>query len=584
MQRPSHTGRGHWLALLCALALAACGGGGGDGSTSPSPDPGTSAPPVTTPPPATGETPMTPAEAARLLDQGGWGASEAALAAATKIGPKQWLSVQFDTAASRFGNYSAEIHTAGLKDFCVERNIGSNCWRDYYSAEPLSREFYQQAVSGADQLRQRTAWALSQIWVVSGHEVEGTYGLRDYQQMLRDNAFGNLRDLLGKMALHPVMGAYLNMVNNEKDAPNENFARELLQLFTIGPCELTAGGDLAGGACRATYDNAGVREVAFALTGWTYPAGGTSAWGKWDWTNPSFLRGEMLAFAEQHDQTERKLPGGVTIPASRTPRQASDAVLDALFNHPNFAPFIGKQMIQRLVTSNPAPEYVERVSAAIASGSAHGFGSGRRGDMKAVLAAILLDPEARDASRAEAAAYGRLREPTQYTINLLRAANGSTDGAPFYWWIGAMLGQMVYTAPSVFNYYPADYPLPGSPGLAPEFGLANAATAMTRYNLSDGLFYWNEGTGIKADASIPNATGTRTNIAAFESSADDANALFERIDLLLTAGRSSASTRAAIVEAINAWDPVKNKDSYRRERVRTAFYLLLASPDYQVQR
>lgn len=575
MQRQRLRGLTALIAASAALMLAACGGGGGGSSTTA---------PVPTPPPATGETPMTAQEAVRLLDQGGWGASEAAITEATQLGPKQWLLTQFDAPASTFANYSAEIHTAGLKDFCTERMLGSNCWRDYYSAEPLSREFYRQALSGRDQLRQRTAWALSQIWVVSGHEVEGTYGLRDYQQMLRDNAFGNLRELLGKMALHPVMGAYLNMVNNEKDAPNENFARELMQLFTIGPCALTPGGELDGGSCRATYDNTGVREVAYALTGWTYPAGGVSPWGKWDWTNATFLRGEMLADPAQHDQTLRSLPGGATIPATRTPRQAADAVLDALFNHPNFAPFIGKQLIQRLVTSNPTPAYVERVATAIASGSSNGIGSGKRGDMKATLAAILLDPEARDTARADDPGYGRLREPTQFTINLLRAANGTTDGAPFYWWIGALLGQMVYTAPSVFNYFPADYPLPGKPDLAPEFGVANASTAMTRYNLGDGLFYWSNGGGISPDSSIPGATGTRTNVTSFESAADDPAALFDRIDRVLTGNRSSASTRAAVIDAIAAWDAKSYKDSYRRERVRTAFYLLLASPDYQVQR
>jgi len=566
-----------WLtALSLSMLLAACGGGGGSDSGGSNPTPAEPGPTLPE------EAAMGTAAAQRMLDQATFGPSETSIAAAAKLGPMHWLQSQFAAPVSQFRSYSAEIHTAGLKDFCKERNLGDNCWRDYYSAEPLVRDFYVQAVSGSDQLRQRVAFALSQIWVVSNHEVEGTYGLRDYHQMLRDNAFGNVRTLLRKVALHPVMGTFLNMVNNEKAAPNENFARELMQLFTIGPCQLTDGAELAGGACQPTYDNTGVREVAFSLTGWTYPAGGVNPWGSSGWKNPTYLKGEMTAVAAQHDQTERNLPGGVVVPATRTPQVALDAVIDSLFNHPNIAPFLSHQLIQHLVTSNPKPDYVARVSAAFASGTAYGFGSGQRGDMKAILAAILLDPEARDASLAEDPKFGRLREPAQLITNLLRALNGRTDGTSMYWWWGSALGEMVYNAPSVFNFYPPDYPLPGTALVAPQFGIENAATTMQRLNLINGLLYWTNGIG--PDTSVPGSTGSQVDLTGFQSSSDDAAGLVDRVSTLLTGGRLSDATRSQILAAVTAWDPVKNKSNYKQERVRTAFYLVLASPDFQVQR
>jgi uncharacterized protein (DUF1800 family) len=274
------------------------------------------------------------------------------------------------------------------------------CWRDYYSAEPLVRDFYRNAVGGSDQLRQRVALALQQILVVSDREVSGTYGLRRYQQLFLDLAFDNYREVLRRVALSPVMGDYLDHANNDPTAPNENFARELLQLFSLGTCLLQPDGSLQTGTCQPTYDNATVRAYAYALTGWTYPAGGSTRWGCWpQGSNCTYYGGDMVALPARHDKEARSLLSGRNKAASSTPVQALDTVLDSLMEHPNMAPFIGRQMIQALVTSNPSPAYVERVALAFSTGSfvANGrsFGQRQRGDLAATVAAVLLDAEAR---------------------------------------------------------------------------------------------------------------------------------------------------------------------------------------------
>lgn len=584
--------------LACGTALlfllAACGGGGGSSSgssTNSGSSTGSGGTPVgaTTPAPAplpVGEAPPSDADAQRFLTQASFGPTTAELAVVKASGLRNWLTAQMAATGQNYSSgYSAAIHTAGLKDFCNQYTgfpnsyAQQNCWQEYYSAEPLSREFYRAALSGSDQLRQRVALALGQVFVVSNAEVEGTYGLREYQQMLLDHAFGNVRSLLAAVTKSPVMGTYLNLVNNGKTDPNENFARELMQLFTIGQCQLNLDGSLTGGVCQPTYDNNGVREVAYALTGWTYPAGGVSPWGSSGWTNPTYLRGQMVAVTAQHDTAARNLPGGTTLPAGHTAQQALDTVLDDLFKHPNIAPFIGKQLIQHLVTSNPSPAYVQRVSQAFTSGSAHGFGSGQRGDMKAIVAAILLDAEARGDSKTDAS-YGRLREPAQYIAGMLRVLNASSDGAGFYWWWGSELGQIVFNANSVFNFYPPDYPLPGTSLVGPAFAIENPNSTLARLNLSTSLLYWG---GIAAD-DFPGALGTSANLSAWTALADDATNLVTQLERLLVTGGLPSDIKAGIVDAVSAWTAQNNASGWRTERARTALYLILASPEYQVQR
>ncbi len=552
------------------------------------------------------EEPMSESNAFRLLQQATFGPTEASLQEAKTMGPKRWLAMQFGMPLSTYGYRDQDmIHkrTAQIGTYCDLFPSGTvehrHCWRDFYSADPLKLEFFKQATLGTDQLRQRMALALSQILVVSALEIEGTYGLADYNQMLRDRAFGNYRELLAGVTLHPVMGQYLNMVNNPATDPNENYARELLQLFSIGTCELNQDGTLSGGVCRPTYNNEMVREYAYALSGWTYPVGGLNPWcqpmTKCGWQNPTFLRGAMVAVPEQHDRNARNLLSGVRLPASRTPQQALDAVLDSVMNHPNTAPFIGKQLIQFFVTSNPSPAYVQRVATAFRTGKFGEFGDGRNGDLKATIAAILLDAEARSDTAPAGAFPGKMREPVVMMVSAVRALNGYTDGDRLgLYGYGSSLSQPIFHSPSVFNFYSPDYPLMGMQGkVAPQMQLVNANTSLNWINFANEMIYWwyNKGEWLAAEATKAGATGSRLNLASFEADAGDAGKLIDRMSKLFTGQVLTGPARSAVLRAVEAWTPqdtwltdANNQTTWQRERVRTAAYLLIASPHFQVQR
>lgn len=576
-------------------------------SMSPKPDTGTVA--ITGPTAgsmtnAPVEQPISEKGAFRLLQQATFGPTEAGITEAMQQGPKRWLAAQFAMPTSTYGYRDRDaIHKWGDKNsgFCDQYPDGStarnNCWRDWYSTDLIKLDFFKQASLGTDQLRQRIGFALSQITVVSGVEVESLYGMADYYQMLRENAFTNYRDVLLSVAMHPVMGEYLNMVNNNATDPNENFARELLQLFSIGTCELNDDGTLKDGKCNATYNNDMVRQYAYALTGWTFPAGGVNPWctPKCDWKNPTYLKGSMVPVNEQHDKQARSLLAGNNLAAGHSPMQAMNAVVDSLMAHPNIAPFISKQLIQFLVTSNPSPAYVARVSAAFKSGKHETFGTGQKGDMKATIAAIILDDEARNDASAQTASMGKLREPIIMMVSAVRALNGYTDGERMglYGW-GSSLSQPLFNSPSVFNYYTPDYPLAGQPGLvAPQFQLLNANTSLNWSNFSNDVVYWwyNKGEGLAAKADMLGSTGSKVSYAAWEKDAEDTTKLINRLDKLFTGGSLGAAGKAAIATALAAYTSqdtwltdANNASSWQRERVRTAAYLFIASPYFQVQR
>jgi Protein of unknown function (DUF1800) len=479
------------------------------------------------------------------------------------------------------------VHTDVQGVFFCDRApyAGASCWRDWYSTTPLSWDFYRNAVTQPDQLRQRVAFALQQIVVVSSLEVSGTYGHRNYQNALLDNALGNYRNVLKKVALSPVMGDFLNNANNDKAAPNENFARELLQLFSIGTCKLNADGTLESGNCVPTYNNEMVRNYAFALTGWTYPAGGRTTWGCWpQGTNCQYYGGDMVPVAARHDGTARPLLSGVGKAADTNAAGALDRVLDSLMNHPNMAPFIGKQLIQFLVSSNPSPAYVRRVANAFASGSfaADGrtFGAGQRGDLAATVAAVLLDAEARGDSLASANA-GRLRDPAQHFTAALRAFSGSTDGDALTYYWGDTMRQHVFRAPSVFNFYAPDYPVPGTSLVGPAFGIHNANTALERLNFLVYLFDWK---GSNAEPGVPNAVGTKIKVDAFLGDAPDATKLVDRISNLALGAPLPSAQRAAVIRAVEAWTSQSDPQAWQVQRVSTAAYLIFGSPNFQIQR
>jgi uncharacterized protein (DUF1800 family) len=442
-------------AAATALVLAGCGGGGGEPESSALAVQAESgqARALALAPGATNTT-TTQRDAARLADQASFGATETLLASIRAQGVEPWLAAQFAATGSSYTRGgSGLIHTTLVDDFCAGK--GDHCWRDNYSAEPLLWDFYRNATTQPDQLRQRVAFALQQIVVISNHEVAGTYGFRYFHNMLLTNAFGNYREVLRRTALSPLMGDYLDHVNNDRLSPNENFARELLQLFAIGTCKLNNDGTLQGGQCAPTYDNQVVREYAFALTGFTYPAGGVSVWGCWPTgAHCTYYQGDMVAKPALADNKARTLLSGITVPATRTPTQALDLVLNSLMAHPSMAPFIGRQLIQHLVKSNPTPAYVQRVATSFRNGRYTGltrsFGTGVNGDLTATVAAVLLDPEARTSAAPLVAE--KLREPALLMTGAVRALNGSTDGEAMSWWWGDAMRQHVFYSPSVFNF------------------------------------------------------------------------------------------------------------------------------------
>ena len=539
-------------------------------------------------------------DAVRLANHATFGPNEALVAQIRDQGAAAWIAEQMtlqhqsvkrlpsgqtvtetvQLPKSRYtsgGTNAVHKHTSQSVDFCADK--GDNCWRDWSSSTPLVWDFYRNAVNSPDQLRLRVGLALQQLLVISNYEVNGTYGLRNYNNMLLDGAFGNYRDVLKKVILSPVMGDYLDHVNNNKDAPNENFARELLQLFSLGTCLLNADGSLQGGTCTPTYDNDQVREYAFALTGWTYPFGGASPWGCWPTgSNCQFYDGDMVLKASFHNTARRALLSGVSLADGNTAPVALEAVLNSIMAHPNIAPYISRHLIQQLVSSNPSPAYVQRVATAFNTGRSGTFGTGIKGDLAATVAAVLLDTEARSAPTNNA---GRLREPIQLFTGVLRALNGRSDGNALGWWWGEEMRQHVFRPPSVFNFYPPDYPVAGTtpPLVGPAFGIHNANTALNRINYINYLVFWD---GSDPDADIPNSVGTKVNLTAFNADAASAATLVDRLAMVALGETLPAASRTAVINAVNAFP--SNTVGDRSNRVKQAAFLVFASPQFQMTR
>jgi uncharacterized protein (DUF1800 family) len=511
-----------------------------------------------------------PADAVRFLEQSTFGPTEALVATVQDAGFSSFLDAQLAIPPSSLGTYPVILQSSAV---VCPPTAPSNCFRDNFSSFQAAVQFFRNALVGDDQLRQRVGFALSQIFVVSDGEVASTYGMADYEQLLLNDAFSNVRQILQDVTLSPAMGRYLNMVNNDKanatkgTHPNENYARELLQLFSIGLVKLNADGTVvtdANGQPVPTYDQTVVDGFASVFTGWTYPtvSGATQLT-----HNPTNYRGVMEAVSTNHDTTAKTLLDGVKLPASQTAAQDLGSALDLIFNHPNIGPFIGKQLIQFLVTSNPSPAYVGRVSAVFANN-----GSGVRGDMKALVKAILLDPEARGAIQS-GTGYGKLREPALLAANLARALGVQSDGV-YLRNASAGMEQPVYESSSVFNFYPPDYPLAGTALLSPPSTLLDSSSVLVRSNFIYALLFDN----ISPDPTIPGATGTTAPLTDLMTSAGDAGALADRLNALLMHGTMSTGMRQAVMNAVNA---VASSDAI--DRVRAAAYIVGTSAQYQVE-
>ena len=524
-------------------------------------------------------------DAFRLLDQATFGPTPQDVARVMQVGAAAWIEDQFAQPISGYPDsefwYTSLNESDGCKFSAPRSSPTYACARDQLTLFKLRNRLFASALAGPDQLRQRVAWALSQIFVISAMkdpDLETGYVQARYQQMLAEEAFGNVASLLNRMTLSPAMGHMLDMVDNAKaDAremtePNENFGRELLQLFSIGLHELKPDGTElldAGGAPIPTYGQPEVRAFARALTGWTYPQFDSTSLPRGNDDGRYYAR-PMVSKPSIHDVGGKQLLRGIALPAGQTPEADLAAALSNVFLHPNVGPFLGTQLIRQLVTSNPSPAYVARVTAAFENN-----GAGVRGDMKAMLRAILLDPEARTAPPVTDLSYGRFKEPVLYLTGLIRSLGAGSDGIGLDEAAKAM-GQNVFYPPTVFNYFPADYKVPGTSLIAPPMGIHNTNTVLARANFVNQLVY--EG-GLDPSAEVPGSVGTKLAITAYAALATDPKALVAAIEDRLFGGVMPSGTKNAIYEAVSAIDASKT-----RERARTAIYLAATSFQYQVSR
>jgi len=550
------------------LSLAACSGGGTAANS-----------PASTPTPPSTSAAVSAADAARLLEQATFGVTATDVAHVQTIGIDAYINEQLAYPPTQYIGYSYTPHTAPancINDGSTPPDASSLCARDRYSPFQVQRDFFIHALNNPDQLRQRVAFALSQIMVVSSVEIYEAYGLANYENILLRDAFGNYRTLLQDVTLSPTMGHYLDMANSDETnlqngtVPNQNYAREVLQLFSIGLVELNPDGTQqldASGAPIATFDGATIEGFASVFTGWTYPPlPGASS----QWTNPINFDGTMVAFPNNHQPGTKLLLNGYTVPANQTPAQDLADALDNIFNHPNVGPFISKQLIQHLVTSNPSPDYVARVAAVFANN-----GQGVRGDLSAVVRAILTDTEARGDAPPNNL-FGHLREPALFITSTLRSLGGQSDGVLPRSTSSAM-GQPIFDPETVFNFYPPSYQIPGTQTLGPEFGIDNAATALARANFINRVIMQG---GAAADPTVSGSTGTSVNLTSL-AGAPNNSALMARLNQTLMHGSLSGAASNIILTAVNA---VAANSSNPLAPAQAASYLILTSAQYQVER
>ena len=538
------------LATAASLALAACG----SGSPTPAPPP--------TPPPIVPTQKVTAVQASRFLSQAAIGHSKADLLNLSDSGLAAWLTTQFATArAQKFWDYLV------ANGFDAAANINSTSGFDAM--------VWAQLMGSGDVLRQRIGLALLDQWVVSVDGFGGSwraFALAAYLDVLWDNAFGNYRDLMEGVSTNAAMGQYLTFLGNTKAnattgaIPDENYARELMQLFTIGLTMLNMDGTqvLSGGAPVPSYTQADVSQAARVWTGYTYAST--------DNTVPARLRVPMTITASRSETGGASFLG-ITIPAGSDGVTARKLALDGLFNHPNVPPFVSKQLILHLVTSNPSPAYVGRVSAVFANN-----GSGVRGDMKAVIRAVLLDAEARDDTQTSSTTFGKLREPVVRLVQWAKAFN--VTSASQLWPFGNTassanrLGQSPGRAPSVFNWFRPGYTPPGSVvaaagKVAPEFQITNEPTVIAYVNYMQSV--------------IANGAGdAKPDYSALTTIAGDSQVLLDELNLVLAANQIGAATISQMKTALDTIAATTTAGTL--SRIYAAILLVMASPEYLVQR
>ena len=468
----------------------------------------------------------------RFLEQTTFGPTPALMARVRQIGPSAFFNEQLATPESPWPAGSAATRASAID------------------------AFFGNAMNGADQLRQRAIFALSEIFVVAMNKNTNGNEIVPWLQLLSRNAFGNYRTLLREITLDATMGKYLDLANSGVGggAPNENFPREVMQLFSIGLSSLNLDGSVqtdAQGNPMPTYTQTDVQQLAKALTGWTYSnASGTAGTG----ANFNYYPGPMIPAPGKH-VTSAKTVLGRTIPANQTIQQDLEGAIDIIFNHPNVGPFVATRLIRALVTSNPSPAYIARVAQAF-----NGSATTPRGDMRAVLAAILFDPEARNDS--PPGNFGRLRTPMQHLIAVARALGLNPGPASQFAYLFYAMNEGLLDAPSVFGHYSPLFHIPRSPLFGPEFQIYAVSDAVNRANFFYALIY--------------SPWPINPSLKPFVDIAADAAALTAAIDTTLLYGRMLPTTRAAILGSL----PTMYDGN---QRVLNALYLTFTSGEYLVQ-
>ncbi|MDP9050237.1 MAG: DUF1800 domain-containing protein [Acidobacteriota bacterium] len=506
--------------------------------------------------------------AARLLDQATFGPTLTDIQHVQTVGLPAYLTEQFATPTTLEPDIAATPPT-----LCTNNTIPCQ-----------QAEWWQNALTAPDQLRQRVALALAEMFVISTNSVNAR-AVTTYQNMLENDAFGNFYTIIKDVTLSPGMGAYLNMLNSAKPGvingvtqiANENYARELMQLFTIGLYALNQDGSLqldSSGNPIPTYTEAQVQAFARAYTGWTY-ATATGGVPTTFPNNTANFNSPMAAVESQHDLTAKVLLNGTTLPAGQSSSQDLTGSLGNLFSHPNVGPFVCRQLIQHLVSSNPSPAYVARVSAVFAND-----GTGVRGNMQAVIQQILLDPEARAGDTNSSSAGGHLREPLLYMTGVMRGLGftftpAAGNGIEYYYTPSnytAALGERPYTSGSVFNFFSPEYVIPGTTINAPEFGIENTATAVLRLTLADNLVY-NRIQSFTVDLSKTSALGMMAS--ATGNATTDSTNLVNALGNIFMHGQMPTQISAPIIAHVATLsDPA--------QRVRVATYLVTTSSFYKV--
>ena len=534
--------------------------------------------------------------ASRFLAQTTLGANYEEIHRTAEMGLANWLAEQFTLAID-----AVQVTHDSLKQIFND-SLVANGLAEKSLMSPHFKQFawWQTVMTSDAQLRHRMAIALSELFVISDRSdiVLFPRAFANYYDMLQTNAFGNYRDLFRDVTLHPAMGFYLSHINNRKTDlsinrfPDENYARECMQLFTIGLYELNNDGSRktdAHGNWIPTFDNTDITEIAKVFTGlgFNYNRFGIST----DYAHADYYS-PMIMFEEEHEPGEKVLLKKHIIPAGQTGMEDIEDAIDILFHHPNTGPFFCKFLIQRLVTSNPSPGYIDRVATIF-----NDNGNGIRGDMKAIIKAILLDTEARDCSFREDITYGRMKEPIIKFVEQMRAFNATSPNGSYFNRTGDFVtatGQRVLSSPSVFNFFQSDFqpmgPIRDQDLVAPEFQMLNANTSVGFHNymgkgfysdipFEDAIALYYAGTNADYDRTQGQVT---QDFSVEIALLNDPDALIERLDLLLTHGAMSDTTKDTIKDVLTSLenDPHAND----RRKIGIVIEMVVISPEYNILR